>query len=243
VLFLVWALAYGVFAGSATTELIGNFYVDRKIFGWTIPAAAMNSIEPAIIVVVTPVLAIGLGWLARRGRFPHSIFQMVVGGLLSCVAVILLGWLTMSIPKGVDSAPVIGLWAFVGAYAFMSVGEVLISPVYMAVITRLAPRRQQATWQGAVLLAIGILGFAVSRIGAYAEQDGGAHRVETFMVTGGIALGVVVAFAFAAPFLVRLVQRYNPQPIGENPVIGDELEALKQLDASEPAVGVRVDKE
>jgi POT family proton-dependent oligopeptide transporter len=243
VLFLVWAMAYGVFAGSATTELIGNFYVDRTVFGWTIPAAAMNSIEPAIIVMATPVLAFGLGWLARRGRFPHSIFQMVVGGLLSCVAVILLGWLAMSIPEGVKSAPVIGLWAFIGAYAFMSVGEVLISPVYMAVITRLAPRRQQATWQGAVLLAIGILGFATSRIGAYAERDGGSHRVETFMVTGGIALGIVLIFAFGTPFLVRLVQRYNPQPAGIDSALGDELESLTQLDASEPAIGVRVDKE
>jgi POT family proton-dependent oligopeptide transporter len=240
VLFLVWAMAYGVFCGSATTELIGKFYVDRKVFGWDIPAAAMNSIEPTIIVIVTPVLALGLSWLARRGRFPHSIFQMVAGGLLSCLAVILLGWLAMSIPDGLKSAPVIGLWAFVGAYAFMSVGEILIVPVYMAVITRLAPRRQQATWQGAVLLAMGVLGFATSRIGAYAERDGGAYRAETFMWAGAIALAIVFLYIAASPFLVRLVQRYNPQG---DPVVADELEALKQLDASEPAVGVRVNKD
>jgi len=238
-LFLVWALAYGVFAGSATTELIGNFYVDRKVFGWEIPAAAMNSIEPAIIVLAAPVVAVGLAWMARRGRFPHSIYQMAVGGLLSCLAVLFLGWLAMSIPAGATSAPVIGLAAFVGAYAFMSVGEVLISPVYMAVITRLAPRRQQATWQGAVLLGIGLLAFGTSRIGAYAERDGGIHRVETFMWTGGIALGIAIIFAFLTPFLVRLVQKYNPQGAL---AVADELEALTQLDASEPAVGVRVDK-
>ncbi|MBT4767359.1 MAG: hypothetical protein HOO04_03260, partial [Phycisphaerae bacterium] len=143
------------------------------------------------------------------------------------------------IPEGAKTAPVIGLWAFVGAYAFMSVGEVLISPVYMAVITRLAPRRQQATWQGAVLLAIGILGFGTSRIGAYAERDGGVHRVETFMWTGAIALAIVVVFAMFSPFLVRLVQRYNPQG---DPVLADELQSLNQLDANEPAIGVRVDK-
>jgi POT family proton-dependent oligopeptide transporter len=241
-LFMVWALAYGVFAGSATSELIGNSYVDRDILGWTLPAAAMNSIEPAIIVIATPILAILLTWLARRGKFPHSVLQMVIGGLLSCVAVIMLGWLATRIPLNVASAPVIGLGVFVGAYAFISIGEVLISPVYMAVITRLAPRRQQATWQGAVLLAIGILGFATSRIGAYAESDGGVHRAKTFIVTGIVAFMIVVLFSFLTPFLIRTIQRHNPTPDDTNAELKDELEAMKQLDASEPAIGVRVEK-
>jgi POT family proton-dependent oligopeptide transporter len=241
-LFMVWALAYGVFAGSATSELIGNAYVDRDVLGWTVPAAAMNSIEPAIIVLATPLLALLLTWLARRGKFPHSVLQMVLGGLLSCVAVVMLGWLATEIPSGVAAAPVIGLGAFVGAYALMSIGEVLISPVYMAVITRLAPRRQQATWQGSVLLAIGLLGFATSRIGAYAESDGGAHRVETFVVTGIAGLAIVILFSVATPVLIRTIQRYNPMPIDADPQLGDELEALTQLDASEPAVGVQVEK-
>ncbi len=242
ILFMVWALAYGVFAGSATSELIGNAYVDRDVWGWQIPAAAMNSIEPAIIVVATPLLALGLTWLARRGRFPHSVYQMVVGGLLSCAAVVTLGWLAMSISVGEKPTPVIALWAFVGAYALMSVGEILISPVYMAVITRLAPRRQQATWQGAVLLAIGILGFATSRIGAYAESNGGEHRVSTFVTTGVAALGLVILFAIVSPFIVRVIQRHNPQPMSADPNLGDEIEALVQVDAGEPAVGVRVRK-
>ena len=241
-LFMVWALAYGVFAGSATTELIGKDFVNRDILGWTLPTAAMNSIEPAIIVLATPVLAILLTWLSRRGKFPHSVLQMVIGGLLSCMAVIMLGLLATEIPMGVESVPIIGLWAFVGAYAFMSIGEVLISPVYMAVITRLAPRRQQATWQGAVLLAIGVLGFATSRIGAYAESEGGVHRVKTFIVTGIVAFGVVVLFSFLAPFLIRTIQRYNPTPDEGKANLMSELEAMKQLDASEPAVGVRVNK-
>ena len=241
-LFMVWALAYGVFAGSATTELIGKDFVNRDILGWTLPTAAMNSIEPAIIVLATPMLAILLTWLSRRGKFPHSVLQMVIGGLLSCMAVIMLGLLATEIPMGVESAPIIGLWAFVGAYAFMSIGEVLISPVYMAVITRLAPRRQQATWQGAVLLAIGVLGFATSRIGAYAESEGGVHRVKTFIVTGIVAFGVVVLFSFLTPFLIRTIQRYNPTPDEGKANLMSELEAMKQLDASEPAVGVRVNK-
>jgi POT family proton-dependent oligopeptide transporter len=241
-LFMVWAFAYGVFAGSATTELIGKDFVNLDILGRTLPTEALNSIEPAIIVLVTPVLAIILMWLSRRGKFPHSVLQMVIGGLLSCMAVIMLGLLATEIPMGVESAPVIGLWAFVGAYALMSIGEVLITPVYMAVITRLAPRRQQATWQGAVLLAIGVLGFLVSRIGAYAESDGGVHRAKTFIVTGIVAFGVVVLFSFLTPFLIRTIQRYNPAPEEGKAELMSELEAMKQLDASEPAVGVRVDK-
>jgi dipeptide/tripeptide permease len=154
----------------------------------------------------------------------------------------MLGLLVAEIPMGAESAPIIGLWAFVGAYAFMSIGELLITPVYMAVITRLAPRQQQATWQGAVLLAIGVFGFAASRIGAYAESDGGVHRAKTFIVTGIVAFGVVVLFSFLTPFLIRTIQRYNPQSVDAKAELCEELEAMKQLDASEPAIGVRMDK-
>jgi hypothetical protein len=93
-----------------------------------------------------------------------------------------------------------------------------------------------------VLLAIGVLGFAVSRIGAYAESEGGVHRVKTFIVTGIVAFGVVVLFSFLTPFLIRTIQRYNPTPDEGKAELMSELEAMKQLDASEPAVGVRVNK-
>ncbi|MCH2140524.1 MAG: MFS transporter [Phycisphaerales bacterium] len=240
-LFLVWSLAYGFFAGSATSELIGKSYVDRVVLGWEFPAEFLYMIEPGIIVIATPLLAWGLSMLARRGRFPDPVYQMVLGALLACAAVMLLGWLVTGVPEGAKNAPVIALASFIGAYAFMSVGEILIAPVYMAVITRLAPRRQQGTWQGAMLLGIGLMSFGVSRVSAVAEADGGVRRAETFIVTGLIALVVVGAFVLASPWIVRIIRRANGnQMIGDAPV-GEELEALAQLDAGEPAIGVKVE--
>jgi hypothetical protein len=61
-------------------------------------------------------------------------------------------------------------------------------------------------------------------------------------VTGIVAFGVVVLFSFLTPFLIRTIQKYNQTPDEGKAELMIELEAMKQLDASEPAVGVRVNK-
>ena len=62
------------------------------------------------------------------------------------------------------------------------------------------------------------------------------------VITGAAAFAVVVLFSILTPVLIRTIQRYNPMPIGADSQLDDELEILTQLDASEPAVGVRVEK-
>ncbi len=92
----------------------------------------------------------------------------------------------------------------------MSIGEIFISPVYMALITRLAPRRLQASFQGLSLLAIGLLGFITSRIGASAEANGGADRFQDYLVTGLASMLLAACFIPLLPWLVRTIRRWNP---------------------------------
>jgi POT family proton-dependent oligopeptide transporter len=209
-LFLLWSMAYGVFAGTADTELIARDYVDRRIGNWTVPTAWLSSIEPALIVLATPVVTFGIAALAKRGRFPGMPSQMVFGAMLSTAALIGLAFAVKAIPVNATTAPVIGLGVFTTLYAVMSIGEIFISPVYMALITRLAPRRLQGTFQGLCLLAMGLLGFASSRIGAAAETDGGANRYQDYLVTGLVAMACIVVFIPFVPWMQRSIAKWNP---------------------------------
>ncbi|MCH2135568.1 MAG: MFS transporter [Phycisphaerales bacterium] len=212
-LFLVWALSYGVFAGTSDTELIAKNFVDRSLdLGFTqkVPTVWLNSIEPTVIVVATPLITLAIAAAARRGWYPSMPAQMVFGGLLSTAALIGLAYAVRAIPVGDQEAPVIALGTFVGLYAIMSIGEIFISPVYMALITRLAPRRLQATFQGMCLLAIGLLGFAASRIGAAAEADGGAERFGDYLVSGVATLVLVALFIPVVPWMKRTIRKWNP---------------------------------
>ena len=209
-LFLVWSVAYGVFAGTADTELIAQHFVQRDVDGFTVPTAWLSSIEPALVVLATPLIMFGIAMLARMGRFPGMPAQMVLGGLLSACALVGLAFTVNRIPAGAVDAPVIGLGLFTGLYAMMSIGEIFISPVYMALITRLAPRRMQGTFQGLCLLAMGLLGFVSSRIGAAAEVDGGAERFSAYLVTGIVAIGIIVLFIPLVPWMQRTIAKWNP---------------------------------
>ena len=209
-LFLLWAMAYGVFAGTADTELIAKDFVDRRIGDWTVPTICLGAIEPALIVLATPLITLGISRLAKCGRFPGMPSQMLFGAVLSTVALIGLAFVVKTIPAGASSAPVIGLGVFATLYAVMSIGEIFISPVYMALITRLAPRRLQGTFQGLCLLAMGLLGFISSRIGAAAEMDGGVNRFSDYLVTGLVVMGCIVVFIPLVPWMQRTIRRWNP---------------------------------
>ena len=143
-IFLLWSMSYGVFAGTADTELIAKDFVDRRIGEWfgkerIVPTAWFSSIEPALIVLATPFITLGISMLAKRGRFPGMPSQIVFGAILSTASLIGLAYAVKAIPEGASSAPVIGLGVFASLYAVMSIGEIFISPVYMSLITRLAP--------------------------------------------------------------------------------------------------------
>ncbi len=214
-IFLLWSMSYGVFAGTADTELIAKDFVDRRIGEWfgkerIVPTAWFSSIEPALIVLATPFITLGISMLAKRGRFPGMPSQIVFGAMLSTASLIGLAYAVKAIPEGASSAPVIGLGVFASLYAVMSIGEIFISPVYMSLITRLAPRRLQGTFQGLCLLAMGLLGFAGSRIGAAAEMHHGANRFSDYLVTGFVVMGCIVLFIPFVPWMQRTIRRWNP---------------------------------
>ncbi len=92
-----------------------------------------------------------------------------------------------------------------------------------------------------MLLGIGLMSFGVSRLSAVAEADGGARRAETFIYTGLIGLVVVGTFVLMSPWLVRIIRRANGSQNVGGAFVGEEVDALVQLDASEPGVGVKID--
>ena len=150
-----------------TINLWADANVERPVlFGWTVPAAVFQSINPAVVILFTPVLV--WWWLrrARVGREPGLIAKMATGAAITASAFVMVAaaaWLAEQ--SGVKTS-----WIWLAAFLIlMTIGELYLLPVGLALFGRLAPERfgslTIAIWFGAIALGSKFAGWLGERWG------------------------------------------------------------------------------
>ena len=121
----------------ASFNLFADRYTERHIFGWEIPAGALQGVNPFFIVVFAPVLAFVWLALGKRNRDPSSPAKFGLGLILMGA-----GFFVMYIASGYVLAgqKVLPFW-LVLTYFCHSTGELCLSPVGLSSMTKLAPKR------------------------------------------------------------------------------------------------------
>jgi len=154
-------------AGSSMT-LFAERDTDRATPGWlrwlipdeTVPAAWFQSLNPAFILLLAPVFSRVWQRLDAAGRSPSTPLKMALGLLLlgAGFAVLTLG------AKLADAGVPVSPWWLVAAYLLHTCGELCLSPVGLAMVTRLAPLRLASLMMGVWFLA----NFAANLLAGYA---------------------------------------------------------------------------
>lgn len=120
--------------------------VDHHLFGFYIPTASFQSFNPFWIFVLSPILSIGYQKLAIRGLNPSIPSKFAFGLIAVGLSFIVLKICTMH----VDSASQVSAWWIVLSYLLGAFGELLVSAIGLAMITKLAPPRllgfMMGTW-------------------------------------------------------------------------------------------------
>ncbi|MEO6929801.1 MAG: peptide MFS transporter [Casimicrobiaceae bacterium] len=155
----VWLLLFGV--GIAATvfrgayEQIGNTIplwtdlgIDRHIGGWTIPMTWFQSLNPLLVISVTPLLLMRWRRRAEAGSETSPARKMAIGALIVAVAYLLLAVVSASVGEGRAS----WLW-LVAFFVIFTLGELYILPTGLGLFARLAPPRLGATTVAAWFLA------------------------------------------------------------------------------------------
>jgi POT family proton-dependent oligopeptide transporter len=144
---MIFAIATVVVLFRASYEQIGNTLalwldqgVDRQAGGFTIPMTWFQSINPALVFGLTPILMIYWTRLAKRGREATPLMKMATGAVLLAVGYLLLAGATALSPGGRPS----WLW-FAAFVALMTAGELYLMPICLGVFNRLAPPAFAAT--------------------------------------------------------------------------------------------------
>ena len=182
-----------------TLLLWAEYFTERSVdFGiWKgeIPTTWFLALNPLVIFIATPILIKLWAWQARTGTEMSTIAKLAFGFL--CVA---LGNLVMvaaawDLPPNAKASP---LW-LVGYFIVVTVGELHLAPVGLALVSRLAPARVLSLMMGLWFAATfpgDILGGWLG--GFWSSME----KANFFMMIGSIA-----AVAGAAVFALNPVLR------------------------------------
>ncbi|MGJ4729685.1 peptide MFS transporter [Luteimonas sp. SDU101] len=156
----IWWLLLGV--GIAATifrgayEQIGNTLplwidsgVDRSLGAWTIPMTWFQSLNPLLVIAMTPLLLMVWRHRAARGRESSPAARMATGALLVAAAYLLLALVSAM----AGDARVAWPW-LLAFFLVLTLGELYILPTGLGLFAKLAPLRLGATTVASWFLAV-----------------------------------------------------------------------------------------
>ncbi len=156
----IWWLLLGV--GLAATifrgayEQIGNTLplwidgsVDRALGGVAVPMTWFQSLNPLLVIAMTPLLLAYWRQRADQGRESSPAMRMATGALIVAVAYVLLAFVAGS----AGDTRVSALW-LVAFFVILTFGELYILPTGLGLFAKLAPPRLGATTVASWFLAV-----------------------------------------------------------------------------------------
>lgn len=112
-----------------------------------------QSINPFWVVVLTPVVVAFFAMLNRRKKEPSTATKIAFGLLISALSTLVMVWAVYAGSNG--DVKVSPAW-LVGCYGVITVGELLLSPMGLSLVSKLSPPRLTALMMGGFFLSTSI---------------------------------------------------------------------------------------
>jgi POT family proton-dependent oligopeptide transporter len=186
-----WALYQQQFT---VVTIYANDRLNLDLFGWQMPVAWVQSINPVFIIILSGVFA--AIWTKLGNRQPPTPYKFAAAAIVMGLAFLLF------IPFSGSGAHGTPLIALVGILFVFTIAELLLSPVGLALSTRLAPTVFKTQMVALFFLSVA-LGTALSGIlaGFYNENDEPPY----FGFSGLAAIVVGVLLIVATPWVRKLM--------------------------------------
>lgn len=197
-------------AGSSL-NLFTDRLVDRSLFGMSVPAPVFQSLNAMFIVIFAPLMAWLWVALARRKLNPSTPVKFALG-----VALAGIGFLTLVAGIKLSGSGMTAVYFIFLIYWVHTIGELMVSPVGLSAVTKLAPANAVGMTMGAWFLYSGLSNYLAGVIASAtgAETIGGqladaaaakATYVEVYTQVGYIALAIALVMLLIAPGIRKMM--------------------------------------
>lgn len=167
--FIIVIVFWGAFEqAGGLMNLYAENRTDRMVFGYEVPAAALQFFNPFYILLFAIPVANFWLWWKHRGKEASSLFKMANGVIIMGLGFVFMVFASMQYEELGKSA----LYWLALAYLFHTVGELSASPVALSFITKLAPVRYGALMMGVYFAATGLGNKVAGLIGESASELG-----------------------------------------------------------------------
>jgi POT family proton-dependent oligopeptide transporter len=169
VIFLIVIVFWMVFHQNGSTL---TYWADKNT-DWNVSGTISNAINPFWVVTLTFPLVWFWKWLDRRGLEPATPTKMAMGMTLTGLSFFILyiaarigeASVTGSNPYDFKVSP---LW-LITSYAVVTLGELMLSPMGLSLVSKVAPIRMRGLMMGGWFVATAI-GNKLTAIGVYWER-------------------------------------------------------------------------
>lgn len=183
---------------------------DRFLFGWEVPAAWFQFVNPLCILALSPVFAFIWGYLGRRNREPTQSIKISLGLLFLGFGYLFMVWAG----KAAVGATQVSMLFLIATYFWHTVGELCLSPTGLSFVTRAAPVRFVSLLMGIWFVSSFIAHLAGGYIAATVEsiekgeirlpwQLGGQADFFMLFVVSSVGAGVVILIL--TPLMKRML--------------------------------------
>lgn len=178
-------------AGSSLSLYTDNF-INRNFFGYEIPTAFFQSVNPLFIVTLAPLFSIF--WTSKLGKKLSTPLKMGIGMIILGIGFwFMLGAVAERNANGnpEDVANKAALMWLIMTYFFHTIGELCLSPVGLSVVTKLSPPKLASVLMAVWMLSSSVANFIGGKIASVVETLG-AGEVFTYISGFVIICGLLL---------------------------------------------------
>jgi POT family proton-dependent oligopeptide transporter len=162
-----------------------------------------QSINPFFVVFLTPVVVGAFAWMRRRGKEPSTPAKIAWGMVITAISTLfMIAAVRMTAGGEFKASP---MW-LVGTYSVITVGELCLSPMGLALVSKLSPKRVTALMMGGWFLATAI-GNKLSGVLAGLWERIPLEGI--FWINCASAVGAALIIAGLTPWIRRVMHEHE----------------------------------
>ena len=162
-------------AGSSF-NIFAKEYTSRFIYGWEYPASWLQVLNPILVVILSPFMAYLWFFLGKKMLDPSLPFKFGLGLIFMAVGFLFIAnGANIALQEGVAGAK----WLLL-TYLFHTIGELTLSPIGLAAISNLSPKRFVGQMMGVWFLASSLGAIIAGILSGQATYEGINSMPELF---------------------------------------------------------------
>lgn len=200
VLFVFFLASAMYWAGNeqqgSSLQIFADRYTDLNLFGWEMPSSWFQNLNPAFILLFSPVLAALWLFLAKRNINYSVPAKFATSLLLLGLAYVVMIVASKVALTGVRTSPVYLTFT----YLFFTLGELFLSPVGLSAFSKLSPKRYTSQLMGVWFIGSSLGNLVAGLLAGGFDEENVQQMPDLFQSVALFSLaGGVVLLLFAKP--------------------------------------------